>query len=163
MSKPGKPAGCGSCALPIEGRSADGGRMAGFSYVEVLVATVLIALTLVPAIEALQPAMQGTGIHASETVRHFHLTAKLEEVLAEPFSTLDDEAQVLSDPTAPSPNYSDAPGANDRRRVYLARYDADNADGDGDVFSDTDEGLLWVRIELEGTSQAIECLTSIYD
>lgn len=137
--------------------------MAGFSYMEVLVATVLIALTLVPAIEALQPAVQGTGIHQSETVRHFHLTAKLEEVLAEPFSTLDDEAQVLSDPTAPSPNYSDAPGANDRRLVYLARYDADNADGDNDVFSGTDEGLLWVKVELEGGGRAIESLTSIYD
>ena len=48
--------------------------------------------------------------------------------------------------------------------MYLSRYDADNADGNGDFFdAGVDEGLLWVRVEIEGTSQAIEGLTSQYD
>ena len=154
---------CRSRAIPFRTRSASRGRSTGFSYMEVLVATLLLALTLVPALDALQPAVKGTGIHESEAVRHFHLMAKLESVLAQPFGMLDDEALALSDPTLPSPNYSDASGANDRRLVYLSRYDADNADGDGDVFSGTDQGLLWIRIELEGTGKSIETLTGVHD
>ncbi len=57
-------------------------RMAAFSYVEILVAIVLISIALVPAIEALGPGLHGAGIHQTEAGRHYHLTAKLEEVLA---------------------------------------------------------------------------------
>ena len=40
---------------------------AGFSYVEVLIATVLISVSLVPAMEALRTGLLGSGIHV-ETV-----------------------------------------------------------------------------------------------
>ena len=56
--------------------------MAGLTYMEVLVATALIVATLVPAIDALRPGIQGTGIHEARTQRHYELTARLEEVLA---------------------------------------------------------------------------------
>lgn len=139
-------------------------RMAGLSYVEVLVATALIAITLVPAMEALQPATLGMGIHESETVQHYHLTAMLEDVLAEPFADLDTEAMSINDPNLASTLYSDLPAADNRRLVYLSRYDGDNADGNGNPFdSGMDEGLLWVRVEIEGTQQAIESLTSQYE
>jgi hypothetical protein len=138
--------------------------MAGLTYVEVLIATALIAVTLVPAIEALKPAMQGMSIHAVQIVRHYDLTAMLEEVLANPFSELDTEAVTINDPTVASTTYSDLPATTNRRLVYLSRYDADNADGNGDFFdAGMDEGLLWVRVEIEGTDQSIEGLTSVYD
>lgn len=138
--------------------------MAGLTYIEVLIATALIAITLVPAMEALQPAMQGASIHEVQTVQHYELTAMLEEVLARPFSELDDEAVAISDPAVASVTYSDPAGQADRRLVYLSRYDADNADGNGNFFdTGMDEGLLWVRVEFEETVQAIESLTSIYD
>ena len=86
--------------------------MTGFSYVEVLVATVLIAIALVPAIEALAPGVQGAGIHRSQAGRHYHLAGKLEEVLAQPFNALDDEAQTVSDPSVATV-YSDAGGSTD--------------------------------------------------
>ena len=139
-------------------------RMAGLTYVEVLVATALIAVTLLPAIDALQPATQGMSIHEEQTVQHYALTALLEAVVARPFSELDTEAVTINDPTVASTSYSDALATNDRRLVYLSRYDADNADGNGDFFdAGMDEGLLWVRVEIEGTDQAIEALTSRYD
>ena len=139
-------------------------RMAGLTYVEVLIATALIAVTLLPAIDALKPATQGMSIHEVHTVRHYALTALLEEVLARPYSELDDEAVAIGDPTVASAVYSDPGGQADRRLVYLSRYDADNADGNGNFFdAGMDEGLLWVRVEIEGTSRAIESLTSIYD
>ena len=139
-------------------------KMAGLTYVEVLIATALIAVTLLPAIDALKPATQGMSIHEAQTVRHFALTALLEEVLANPFSELDAEAVAINDPTVASTTYSDAAATNNRRLVYLSRYDADNADGNNNFFdAGIDEGLLWVRVEIEGTDQAIESLTSVYD
>jgi len=137
--------------------------MAGLTYVEVLIATVLMVVALVPAIDALRPAIQGSGIHQSETVLHYHLTSGLEDVLAAPFDSLDTEAQALGDPTAISPLFSDTAGTTDRRLVFLSRYDADNADGDNDAFTGTDEGLIWVRVEVETTSHALETLVSTYD
>lgn len=138
--------------------------MAGLTYVEVLIATALIAVTLLPAIDALKPATQGMSIHEVNTVRHYALTALLEEVLANPFSELDDEAMAIGDPAVASATYSDTAGQANRRLVYLSRYDADNADGNNDFFdAGMDESLLWVRVEIEGTDQAIESLTSLYD
>ena len=67
--------------------------------------------------------------------------------------------RLLPPPRIPMP-----PATNNRRLVYLSRYDADNADGNGNFFdAGMDEGLLWVRVEIEGTDQAIESLTSVYD
>jgi len=137
--------------------------MAGLTYVEVLVATVLMVVALVPAIDALSPAIQGSGIHQSETALHYHLSAGLEDVLAAPFDSLDTEAQALGDPTVVSPLFSDTAGSTDRRLVFLSRYDADNADGDNDAFTGTDEGLIWVRVEVETTSHALETLLGHYD
>jgi len=135
----------------------------GLTYVEVLIATVLVVVALVPAIDALRPAIQGSGIHQSETALHYHLTGGLEDVLAAPFFTLDTEAQALGDPTAISAPFSDTAGSANRRLVFLSRYDADNADGDNDQFTGTDEGLIWVRVEVETTSHALETLVSHYD
>ena len=138
-------------------------RMAGLTYVEVLITTVLMVVALVPAIEALRPGIQGSGIHTSETALHYHLSAGLEDVLAAPFDSLDTEAQALGDPTAVSPLFSDTAGSADRRLVFLSRYDADNADGDNDQFTGTDEGLIWVRVEVETTSHALQTLVGMYD
>lgn len=135
----------------------------GLSYIEVLIATVMIAVALVPAIEALHPAIQGAGIHESETGLHYHLSARLETLLAEPFVGLDTEAQTLADPTALSATYSDTAGSTNRRLVFLSRYDADNADSDNDPFTGIDEGLIWIRVEVENTSHALETLLSDYD
>ena len=139
-------------------------RMAGLTYVEVLIATALIAISLIPAIKALTPAAQGMSIHETRTLRHYELTALLEEVLAHPFSELDAEAVAINDPLVASTRYSDPSAQANRRLVYLSRYDADNADGNNNFFdAGMDEGLLWVRVEIEATNQAIESLTSSYD
>ena len=139
-------------------------KMLGLTYVEVLIAMVLIAVTLIPAMEALKPATLGMSIIETQTVRHYALTAMLEDVLAKPFNELDAEALAINDRTVASTTYSDLPATNDRRLVYLSRYDGDDADGNGNPFdSGMDEGLLWVRVEIEGTGQALESLTSLYE
>ncbi len=151
---------------PVHGSpcgTGPGVKMAGLSYMEVLVATFLIAITLVPALEALRPAIQAAGAHESHMQDHYQLAAKLEAVLAEPLADLDAAAAAAGDATTPT-SYSDtltyADGRQITRQVYLSRYDGDNADGDNDPFTGTDSGLLWVRVAIPGTVHALETLLS---
>ena len=134
-------------------------RAAGFSYIEVLVATLLIAIALVPAIEALRTGVHGSAVHAGFAVNNFRVVDKLEETLARPFAELAAEADAVDDPnTLIPPPYSDPAGTVDRRRVFIARYDGDNADGDDDPFTGVDDGLLWVRVRINRTHYDVETL-----
>ena len=134
-------------------------RQRGYSYAEILIATVLIAVSLVPATEALRMATTGASVYESASARHFGLIAKMEEVLADSFSALDEAALAAGGSTTPT-SYSDPPGTADRRLVYIAAYDIDNADGDDEPFlTGTDTGVLWVRVEIEGSALALESLT----
>ena len=147
----------------------------GISYVEVMVATVLIAILLVPALEALQTGINGADIHEDYAVDHYQLVSKFEEVLAKPFSTLLSASAIEGSYTTAT-SYSDAVGVANRRIVYLSYYDADDTDGDGNLFTiadadtdgdsnpytggDVDISLLWVRVEIENSAHAMETLVS---
>jgi len=134
-------------------------RQPGFSYVEVMVATLLIAIMLVPALQAMQSGIQGSAIHVSLVDEHFRLADKMEQTLARSFDDLLAQADAVADPTVliPSP-YSDNAATPARRLVYLARYDGDNADSDDDPFAGTDDGLLWLRVAIENSPRALETL-----
>jgi hypothetical protein len=127
-----------------------GCRQTGLSYVEVLLAVVLLVLVLGPAMETLQSAFTGATVHQEVVAWQGQLTSRVEDLLAEPHGNLDAAAQAAGSPTTPT-TYSDPVATPDRVVVYLSRYDGDNADGDGDPFSDTDEGLLWLRVAMENT------------
>ena len=132
-------------------------RQAGFSYVEVLLATTILALALVPALDALRVGVQGSGVHRDRAIQHYRLVGVMETVLAEPFGKLQSEAAAAAGaPTA----YSDPGGTPDRRLVYLAGWDGDDADGDGDPTTGVDPGLLYVRVEIAGTGLRLESLTA---
>lgn len=137
--------------------------MAGFSYVEVLIAVSLIAITLVPAMDALIPAVAGSGIHETYTEDHYQLTALFEEVLAEPLTDLDAAATAAGNPNTAT-SYSDvftyADGRQITRNVFLSRYDGDNADSDNNPFTGIDEGLIWIRVEIVNTSLSMQSLSS---
>jgi type II secretory pathway pseudopilin PulG len=135
--------------------------MAGFSYVEVLIAVVLIVVALVPALDALIPGVAGSGIHETLAEDHYQLTGRLEQVMVEPYGQLNSAAVAAGSPTTPT-SYSDvftyANGRQITRNVFLSRYDGDNADADDDPFTGTDDGLLWVRVSIAGTDRSIESL-----
>ena len=134
-------------------------RQSGITYVEVLIAAALIAVSLVPMMDAVRTATISAGVHEEAAVQNLHLIAILEDVLAEPFSSLETAATAAgSESTLTS--YSDLAGSSNRRLVFLSLYDGDNADTDNDPFTGPDQGLMWVRVEVEGTSQAIETLIS---
>jgi len=129
----------------------------GWSYVEVLIATVLLALALVPALEATQTALLGAAVHEQHATDRHRLSARVEELLAQPFVDLDAAATAAGGPTVAT-TYSDGVGTASRRLVFLSPYDGDNADADNDPFTGTDPGLLWIKVEIENTVIALETL-----
>jgi len=134
-------------------------RQSGITYVEVLIAAALIAVSLVPMMNAVRTASVSAGVHEDAAVQNLRLIATIEDVLAEPFASLEAAATAAgSESTLTS--YSDLAGSSNRRLVFLSLYDGDNADTDNDPFTGTDQGLMWVRVEIEGTAQAIETLIS---
>lgn len=126
----------------------------GISYVEVLAAVIIIAITVIPATNAIRGSMDVAESDSQATVNHYRLISKLEEVLAEPFSAV--SAQAAGPTTATV--YSDTVGSLDRRLVFIATYDGDNADADNDPFTGTDPDLLWVRVEIDGSVAALQAL-----
>lgn len=141
-------------------------QMAGFSYIEVLIAVSLIAITLVPAMEALIPGITGSAVHETYAEDYYQLTARFEDVLAEPLVDLDAAATAVGNP-ATATSYSDVftynNGREITRNVFLSRYDGDNADSDNNPFTGTDAGLLWIRVEIANTGLSMESLISEYD
>lgn len=135
------------------------GRQSGISLIEVLIAVALIAISLVPMMDAVRTATISGSVHEDAAVQHLHLIAMLEDVLAEPFASLDAAATAAGNESSLT-SYSDLPGSTNRRLVFMSLYDGDNADTDNDPFTGTDPGLMWVRVEVEGTTQAIETLIS---
>ena len=132
-------------------------RRRGFSYIEVLLATVLIALALVPALEAVSTGLRGASIEEALTLEYHHVASRIAELAGEPFDSLDAEAQVVADETLPT-SYSDAPGTPMRRLVYLARYDGDGVPPDLNPFVGGDDGLLWIRVEVENSEHGFATL-----
>lgn len=128
----------------------------GLTIVEVLVAVVLLAALLVPAVNALHTGLLGSGVHADLSRNHYRLLSRMESVLTEPFAILEAAAAGVTVPSS----YSDAAGPADRILVYIAGYDADNADADGDPFTGPDSDILWIRVAVDGSTQAIDSLTT---
>ncbi len=136
------------CSVLRPGRS-------GYAYVEVLVTLVLTAVALVPALEALQSGVIGSSVLLSVVDRDALLRAKLEEVLARPFDTLNAETFLGGGNTGSSVSaaLSDAAGAADRRLVILYRTD-------GAALSAADTGLLRIRVVYEAGGTALETMKS---
>ena len=146
-------------------------RQQGLSYIEVLIATAILAVALVPAINALYPAIAGSSVYQSETEIHYHLTAKLEEVLAQPFDELYQEAKSLGDEKIPSGLFSDPIGSSTRRLVFLSNYQPVSLSLVEDPlvtttnssFSTADSGLLWIAVQLESNGLRMASLVSRYE
>lgn len=134
-------------------------RQIGATYIEVLIASVLIVVSLVPMTNALRGAVDNADAFEAAAVEQLQMTAMLESLLAEPFSSLGAAATEAGSKDVVS-SYSDDLGTTPRRLVYLSLYDGDNADSDDDPFTGGDDGLMWIRVEVEGTQLSIESLVS---
>lgn len=147
-------------------------RQSGLTYVEVMIATAIIAVALVPAIEALHTSLLGAEVYESSTAEHYAALSKMEEVLSEPHSALI-VAAAESGKAIIRSSYSDAPGTPIRNLVFLSLYDTENKDSDGNVFTVADPnldgdddpytnytGLIWVRVKVDGSITHLESLSA---
>jgi Tfp pilus assembly protein PilV len=131
----------------------------GLSYVETLLAVVVLAFALVPALETLRTAFTGAAVGETVIGWQQSLATRMETVRAEPFGDLDAAAQAAGGETVPSV-YSDAAGVSDRVLVFLSRYDGDNADADNDPFTGQDPGILWIRVAVENAPPELTTLVA---
>ena len=129
----------------------------GLSLVEVLIAIVLLGIVIVPAMQALQTGVTGSAVHGDLSTTSYRVTSRLEEVLAEPFHRLAAAADAAGGPTTPS-SYSEAAGPPGRLLVFLAYFDADDMDMDGDPFTGVDNDVLWIRVESEYSVHGVETI-----
>lgn len=132
-----------------------GARQRGFSYVEVLVSVILLAVLLVPALQALQSGIRD-GATPSMAARPPLLRAKMEEVLSNPFPELYAATYVAgANTTGVDATFSDTVGATDRRVVVLYRYDVSTK-----ALSAGDTGLLYVSVyySADGSANALTTL-----
>ncbi len=124
----------------------------GLSYVEVLIAVAIVAVCLAPATDALRDGMSAAATQRSHAVSQQRLKTRMEEVLANRFSTLDAAAMAAGNsPSATVAAYTDAAGSAGRLLVTLYRYDGGAASG-------SDTGLLWVKTAVEGTNLQLNTL-----
>ena len=131
----------------------------GFSYIEVVVAVVIISLALIPAIRAVTQSISVSRGQQQLISATYGMFAKMEYVKAQPYNSLYQAAVAAGGWTNPT-SYSDAADVSNRCFVYLAPYDGDNEDSDNDPFTGGDAGLLWIKVELEDKALAMESLAS---
>lgn len=128
----------------------------GFTYTEVLLSAVLLAILVVPALQALQSGIAG-GATQSVAERSPILSAKMEEVLSNPFSELYAATYIAgANTTGPDATFSETTGpVANRRAVVLYRYDVSTK-----ALSANDTGLLYVSVyyEAEGSANALNTL-----
>jgi type II secretory pathway pseudopilin PulG len=126
----------------------------GFSYIEILVAVAIIAVTLPAALEAMRTGVAATRFEGQQTAQQERLRSRMEVVLANKFATLDAAALAAGNtPTAIVTAWSDAAGTADRIVVNIYRYN-------GTTAVSTDTGLLWVKASMEGTALALNTLAA---
>lgn len=143
-------------------------RQLGFSYIEVMVALVFLAIAIVPAMEGIQSGIQGAGIHTALTRQHYALISRMEQLQAEDYTNLLAAAKTAGNATTPS-SYSDPGGQAERVLVYLALYDADidpftlvdpDNDADANIYTGDTSNLLWLKVELEKSIQSMQTLVT---
>jgi Tfp pilus assembly protein PilV len=118
-------------------------RASGFSYVEVMLALVLLAVCLVPAMNAVRDATIAPKIALQGAQALACLRMRMETVAAEPYQLLLNAAGA---PAAPSV-YSLAADLNcPARDVMISRYDPDTSP----YFMSADTGLLYLAVSTRG-------------
>ncbi|MGB2833265.1 MAG: hypothetical protein WBC07_09965 [Methylotenera sp.] len=126
----------------------------GFSYAEILLSVILLAILLVPAMQALNSAISGGSSNVA--ARQLALRSKMEEVLSKPYKQLYDITSLSggNTVTSVSADLSDASGTA-RRVVVLYRYDTTT-----NSLSATDTGVLYVSVYYEdaGSASALNTL-----
>lgn len=96
-------------------------KTAGFSYVEVMVALVVLAVCAVPAAEAIRGGTTAAAVAADKANELRCMKNRMETVLAEPYDRLENEARLALE--AEKENEPSATYSLDEDAGYAARQD----------------------------------------
>jgi len=121
----------------------------GFAYVEVLVAAVILVIALIPANQAFRTASTQAEYSRSLLTHHYRAFASLEVTQARTFTQLSAEATSTGGTTPAS--WSDPQGTANRRLIYVANIDFDNADKDNNLSTGIDSNIVRINVQVEGT------------
>jgi hypothetical protein len=133
-------------------------RHAGFSYVGVLLATVLLAVCAVPAADAVRNAIAAPQVGANRLRSLLCLKSQMETVIAQPYQNLLGAAAAAGPGVASA--YSLAADAGcPARNVYISKV---SVDVDGVTsYPAFDTGLLQVIVSLPAPESAAAPLMSL--
>lgn len=144
-------------------------REGGFSYIEALVALVILAVALIPAMEALTGGVQGVRLNVAQgttagTERNVSdeeaLRNKMEGLLARTHDRNSGGLANSPSGTSTAHGYSDAAGTDPRCLVYTSWYKPEATQA-ADRFVSTDTGLLWIKVVVEGKATHLETVAFI--
>lgn len=130
----------------------------GLSYVEVLVATTLLVVALVPGLDAVRAGIGGSAALRAEAERQQQLQSAMEEQLAQPFNVLYERVARVGDG---SPLFTDAAR---RIEVRIFRCDGSRLAGSNCAPTATvgqpapDTGLLRIQVRFAGGGPLLETL-----
>lgn len=127
----------------------------GLSYLEVLIAISIIAVSVIPVGTALKHSLDVDAHSRDVTERHFLMLKKMEEVLSYSYLELSQDASASL-----STRFSDDASADPRRLVYVMEADGDNADADNRLDTGADTELLLIRTEYADGTHRLEALRS---
>ena len=133
-------------------------RPQGYAYVEVIIAALVVMVAVVPAAEALRSVAAGSVLQRELVAQKYAAMATMETVLAEPFSVLQAEADATKG--LAGSKYSQSLGAPNRQVVMVAPYDVDNADKDGNPLTGTDDGVVWVGVNIASLGIAFQAIVT---
>lgn len=146
-------------------------RFRGYTYIEAVVALLVLAVALIPAMDALQVGtiglrtnvVQGDAGTDRDVSDEEALRNKMESLLALNHKTGSGElAESPSGRSSAHSGLSDAGGANPRCLVYTSWYKPEaNAEADRYVSSSADTRLLWVKVQIEGKDTSLETVAYI--
>jgi len=146
-----------TCELKAKHKKRD----QGFTYIEVIIAVMVLSIALIPAIRAVRESLAVSRGQEMLVANTYSVYAKMEYVLAQPYETLSQAAMAAGTATIPT-SLSDPAATPGRRLVYLASYDGDNEDSDNNPFTGGEPDLLWVKVQLEGEPLSMESLVTRY-
>lgn len=112
----------------------------GFSYIEVVLALLLLGVCVAPAVDAVKNAVAAPQIAEDAARALLCVNSHVEKILAEPYQNL---LNAAGDITVASTTYSLAADADcPARNVYIARYNPDATPS----FVASDTGLLYLTV-----------------
>ncbi|MEQ8659392.1 MAG: hypothetical protein RLW62_01105, partial [Gammaproteobacteria bacterium] len=125
-------------------------------YVEVLIATALLAVILAPAMDALRSGIRAGSVQAAEGALRLRVASCLEEALARAPTVLAAAAAsaALGDALA-----AEIPGTP-ACQLTVTGWDGDDADGDGNPLTGIDAGLVHIEARVAGARYRATSLVS---